>query len=63
MADLLFKVIHHTETVKPEKWVVFVHKNGRFERAAHLGKRGGFKTQAEADRAAFNANKYGTQNV
>lgn len=63
MDNILFEVIHHTETVKLEKWVVFVRKNGRLERAAHLGKRGGFKTQDEANRAAFNANKYGTQNV
>ena len=59
----MYEVIHHTETVKPETWVVFVRKNGRLERAAHLGKRGGFKTRAEAERAALNAEKYGSQNV
>jgi hypothetical protein len=59
----MFEVIHHTETVKPEAWIVFVRKNGKLERAAHLGKRGGFKTKAEAETAAFNAERYGTQNV
>jgi hypothetical protein len=59
----MYEVIHHTETVKPESWVVFVKRDGKLERAAHLGKRGGFKTSEEAERAAFNANKYGTQNV
>lgn len=59
----MYEVIHHTETVKPETWIVFVRKNGRLERAAHLGKRGGFKTREEAERAALNAEKYGSQNV
>lgn len=59
----MYEVIHHTETAKPESWVVFIRKNGRLERAAHLGKRGGFKTRGEAERAAFNAERYGAQNV
>ena len=52
---MTYQVIHHTETTSQNSWVVFVQKNGRLERAAHLGKRGGFKTQAEAELAAFNA--------
>lgn len=51
-------VEHHTETVKPESFVVFCRANGKIERALHLGKRGGFKTRDEADRAAVNANRY-----
>mgnify|MGYP003441632709 FL=1 len=60
---MTYEVIHHTDTVKPEAWVVFVRKNGKLERAVHLGKRGGFKTRVEADTAAFSAEHYGTQAV
>lgn len=55
--------VMHMETVKPEAHVVFVRKNGKLERALHLGKRGGFKTREEALRAVHNAEHYGTQNV
>lgn len=58
-----YEVIHHTDTVKPEAWVVFVRKNGRLERAAHIGKRGGFRTEREAVDAATKLAKFGTLNV
>lgn len=60
---MTYQIVHHTETVKPETWVVFWMRNGRLERAFHLGKRGGFRTKDEAERAVLNATKYGTQNV
>ncbi len=58
-----FEIIEHTETVKPERFIVFVRKNGRLERAAHIGKRGGFRTRIEAIEAATKQAKYGTTNV
>lgn len=58
-----YEVIEHTETVAPERFVVFVNKNGRLERARHLGKRGGFKTHHEAVKAASDTSRYGTTNV
>ena len=60
---MTYEVIHHTETVKAETWVVFVRRNGKLERATNFGKRGGFHTQAEAETAILNATKYGSQNV
>jgi hypothetical protein len=60
---MTYEVIHHTDSVKPEAWVVFVRKAGKLERATYLGKRGGFKTREEAEAAAFNAAHYGTQKV
>lgn len=45
------------------RWMVFVRKNGRLERAKHLGRKSFFKSKEEADTAAFNARRYGTQNV
>ena len=60
---MTYQIVHHTETVKPETWVVLWMRNGRLERALHLGKRGGFRTKDEAERAVLNATKYGTQNV
>jgi hypothetical protein len=58
-----YEVIHHTDTVSEYSFVVFWTKNGKLERAAHLGKRGGFKSMQAAVEAATNAAKYGTQNV
>jgi hypothetical protein len=59
----LYEVIHHTETTAALTWVVFVNRNGKLERATHLGKRGAFATREAAERAALNATQYGTQNV
>lgn len=58
-----YEVIEHTDTVKPDRFVVFVRKNNRLERAAHLGKRGGFKTLEDAIAAASNSHRFGTVNV
>lgn len=58
-----YEVIEHSETVKPERFVVFVRKNNRLERALHLGKRGGFTTWDAAVEAAFDSHTYGTTNV
>jgi hypothetical protein len=49
-----FEIIEHTETVRPERFVVFRKLNGRTERALHLGRRGGFRTMAEATEAIAN---------
>ena len=59
----MYEVIQNTDIANVGPWIVYVKKNGRLERAKHLGKRGGFNTQEDAERAAFNANKYGAQNV
>ena len=59
----MYEVIHHTETTAALTWVVFVNRNGKLERATHLGRRGAFATKEAAERAAFNETKYGTQNV
>ncbi len=56
-----FTVLHHTETTSAFSYVVFITRT--MERAANLGKRGGFKTWAAAVEAATNQAKYGTQNV
>lgn len=58
-----YEVLEHSETVKPERFVVFVRKGGSMERAAHLGKRGGFRTWDEAVKAAHDSARYGTVNV
>lgn len=58
-----FEVIEHTETVKPERFIVFVRKNNQLERAAHLGKRGGFKTWEAAVEAASKKSRFGTVDV
>jgi len=58
-----FEVIEHTETVKAERFVVFIRKNNRLERATHLGKRGGFKTWDAAVDAATRQHRFGTTNV
>ena len=60
---MTYQIIQHTETTKPETWVVFWLKDGKLQRATHLGKRGGFRTKEAAERAVLNATKYGTQNV
>lgn len=60
---MTYEIIHHTETVKPESYVVFQRRDGRLERAIQFGKRGGFRSMVEAETAVFNATKYGTQNV
>jgi len=58
-----YEVIHHTETVKPESYIVFVRKNGKLERAVNVGKRGGFKTMQEAVDAATKLHRFGTIKV
>lgn len=58
-----YEVIHHTDTVKPEAFVVFVNKNGKLERVLRVGKRGGFRTKQEAVDAATKLNRFGTTNV
>ena len=47
-----YQVIEHSETVKLERFVVFMKKDGKLERALHLGKRGGFRTWEAAVAAA-----------
>ena len=59
----MYEVVDFAEAMAPYRWMVMVKKNGRLERAKHLGKRGSFKTREEAETAAYNANRYGTQNV
>lgn len=59
----MYEVIQNTDIATAGPWLVFVKKNGRLERAKHLGKRGSFQSREDAERAALNANKYGTQNV
>ena len=59
----MYEVIQNTDIATAGPWLVYVTKNGRLERANHLGKRGSFTSREEAERAAFNANKYGSQNV
>lgn len=56
-----FTVLHHTETTGSFNYVVFV--TSTMQRAANLGKRGGFKTWEAAVDAATKQAKYGTQNV
>ena len=58
-----YEVIHHTDTVKPEAFVVFVRKGGKLERAVNVGKRGGFKTMQEAIDAATKLARFGTTKV
>lgn len=55
--------VYNNESAKGLPYIVFWTRNGKTERAAHLGKRGTFKTLAEAQAAVHNASKYGTQNV
>lgn len=51
-----YEVIEHTDTVKPERFVVFTREIGQpLKRAFWLGKRGGFLTLAAACDAARNA--------
>lgn len=59
----MYEVIQNTDIATAGPWMVFVRKNGRLERAKHLGKRGSFQTREEAETAALNANRYGSQNV
>lgn len=56
-----FTVLHHTETTSAYSYVVFITRT--MERAANLGKRGGFKTLDAAVEAANKQAKYGSQNV
>jgi hypothetical protein len=56
-----FTVLHHTETTSAFSYVVFVTRT--MQRAANIGKRGGFKTWEAAVEAATKQAKYGTQNV
>lgn len=55
--------IYNNESAKGLPYIVFWTRNGKTERAAHLGNRGTFKTLAEAKTAVHNALHYGTQNV
>lgn len=57
-------VLEHSETVKPERFVVFVRKaSGATERVIRIGKRGGFLTWNEAIEAATKLARFGTINV
>jgi hypothetical protein len=58
-----YTVIEHTETVKPERFVVFWERNGKTERAEHLGKRGGFRTWEAAVEAATKQHRFGDANA
>lgn len=56
--------IYNNESAKGLPYIVFwTRPDGCTERAAHLGKRGTFKTLDEAKTAVTNAVRYGTQNV
>jgi hypothetical protein len=44
-------------------FIVFVKRNGREERATHLGNKARFKSLYEAQDAIYNAEQYGTQKV
>lgn len=51
-----YEVIEHTETVNPERFVVFKREDGQLlKRAFWLGKRGGFLTWDAAVAAAKGA--------
>lgn len=58
-----FEIIHHTDTVRPEAFVVFTKKSGKLERAVQFGKRGGFRSMAEAVDAVTKTVRFGTVNV
>jgi hypothetical protein len=58
-----YEIVHHTETARPESFVVFWRRNGRVERATHLGKKGGFRTHQEAVEAVTKLVRYGTTHV
>jgi hypothetical protein len=51
------------ESAKGLPVIVFLTRNGKTERAAHIGKRGTFKTFEEAKRAVENVTRFGTVNV
>lgn len=55
-----YSIIEHTETVKPERFVVFWNRDGKTERAAHLGKRGGFRTWDAAVEATTKIVRFGS---
>jgi len=55
--------VYSNESAKGLPYIVFWTVNGKTERAAHLGKRGEFKTLVDAQQAVHNATHYGTQNV
>ncbi len=59
----MYEVVQNTDSATAGAWLVYVKKNGRLERAMHLGKRGSFDSREAAEIAAYNANKYGSQNV
>lgn len=51
-----YLVMEHSETVKPERFVVFRREGEALKRAFWLGKRGGFLTWDAATKAAAAAN-------
>ncbi len=55
--------IYNNESAAGLPYIVFLTRNGKTERATHLGKRGTFKTLEEAKQAVHNATHYGTQDV
>ena len=55
--------ILNNESAAELAYIVFWTRNGKTERARHLGKRGTFKTYQEAEQAVHNAANYGTQKV
>ncbi len=59
----LYTVLEHSETVKPERFIVFWRRNGKTVRAEHLGKRGCFKTWQEAVEATTKLVQFGNANA
>lgn len=55
--------IFNNESAKGLPYIVFMTRDGKTERAKHLGKRGEFRTLAEAQKAVHDITKYGTTNV
>jgi hypothetical protein len=55
--------IYNNESAKGLPFIVFMTRDGKTERAKHIGKRGEFKTLAEAQKAVHDITKYGTINV
>lgn len=55
--------IYNNESAKGLPFIVFFTRDGKTERAKHIGKRGEFRTLADAQKAVHDITKYGTTNV
>ena len=55
--------IFTSEDANSLPYIVYMTRNGKTERAKHIGKRGQFKTLEEAKQAVFNITHYGQENV